>query len=49
MANKYIVENWDTCETIAEFDTEEQRQAWLDENVTDGYTAEGIRISIYEM
>lgn len=55
---KYIVENFDTYETIAEFQTEEQRQAWLDQNVTEGYaadgnkagyTADGIRISIYEI
>lgn len=46
---KYIIENWDTCETIAEFYTEEQRQAWIDQNVTEGYTADGIRISIYEV
>lgn len=49
MIGRYIVENWETCETIAEFDSEEKRQAWLDENVTEGYTSEGIKISIYEI
>lgn len=46
---KYIVENWDTEETIAEFETEEQRQDWIDNYAPDGITADGIKISIYEI
>lgn len=49
---KYIVENFDTCEPVAIFDSEEQRQAWLDTYVTvengAGYTTDGVRVSIYE-
>jgi hypothetical protein len=52
MANRFIVENWNTCETIAVFDSEEERQNWLDNNVTirdgAGYMADGVRVSIYE-
>ena len=49
---KYIVENFNTCEVIAIFESEEGRQAWIDENVSfvdhAGYMKDGTRISIYE-
>lgn len=45
---KYIVENWDTEEIIAVFDTEEQRELWLLNYSTEGYLADGTKISIYE-
>lgn len=49
---KYIVENWFTEETLAVFDTEEDRQKWLNDNCdyySDGaYLSDGTRISIYE-
>lgn len=44
---RYIVENWDTEEVIATFKTEEERQRWIDSNVTEGYMGD-VRISIYE-
>lgn len=46
---RYIVEDFNTCETIKEFSTNEERQKWLNENVNEeGYTPDGTRISIYE-
>lgn len=50
---KYYVENWDTEEVIAEFDTYEQRQEWIKKNVTirpneGGYLEDGTHIAIYE-
>lgn len=50
---KYYVENWDTDEVIAEFDTYEQRQEWIKKNVTirpndGGYLEDGTHIAIYE-
>lgn len=48
LKGRFIVENWDTDEIIAEFQTYEEREAWLEENVIDGYTKDGIRVSIYE-
>lgn len=49
---KYYVENWDTEEVIAEFDTYEQRQEWINKNVTirsdGGYLEDGTHIAIYE-
>ena len=49
---KYIVENFYTEQIIKVFDTEEQRQDWIDNNVSmigeGGYTKDGTRISIYE-
>lgn len=49
---KYIVENWLTCEDIIAFDTEEQRQKWLDENVNQspdgGFLKDGTQVGIYE-
>ena len=47
---KYIVENWLTEEIIKAFDSEEERQKWLDENVNSysdgGYLDDGTKISI---
>lgn len=49
---KYYVENWDTEEVIAEFDTAEERQEWINRNVTidciGGFLADGTHIAIYE-
>ena len=50
---KYIVENWLTEETIKVFDSEEERQEWLNDNCisfSDGNYIVGteIKISIYE-
>ena len=49
---KYIVEDWMTDETIKEFDTEEEREEWIRENITyysdGGYLDDGRKISIYE-
>lgn len=50
---KYYVENWETEEVIAEFDSYEQRQEWIKNNVTiipndGGYLEDGTHISIYE-
>ena len=50
---KYIVENWITEETIKVFDSEEERQEWLNYNCisfSDGNYIDGteIKISIYE-
>ena len=50
---KYIVENWLTEETIKVFDSEEERQEWLNDNCisfSDGNYIDGtdIKISIYE-
>ena len=49
---RYYVENWETEEIIAEFDTKEQRQDWIDKNVTinrnGGYLEDGTHIAIYE-
>ena len=47
---RYIVENWDTYETIVEFSTEQERQAWLDSYVDEyGFMADGTQVSIYEI
>lgn len=47
---RFFVEDWDTCETIAEFQTEEKRQAWLDKYVDEyGFMKDGTRVSIYEI
>lgn len=49
---KYVVENWFTGEDIIVFDTEEQRQKWLDENVSQspdgGFLKDGTQVGIYE-
>lgn len=50
---KYYVENWETEEVIAKFDTYEQRQEWIEKNVTiihgaGGYLRDGTHIAIYE-
>jgi len=50
---KYYVENWDTEEVIAEFNTEEERKAWFKNNATlkpnDGaYLEDGTHIAFYE-
>ena len=50
---KYYVENWDTQEEIAVFDTEAERKAWMKQNVTvkpyeGGYLKDGTRIALYE-
>lgn len=49
---KYYVENWETEEVIAEFDSYEQRRDWLEKNVNltyvGGYLKDGTRIAIYE-
>ena len=48
LKGRFIVENWDTDEIIKEFETSEEREIWLKENVIDGHMANGIRVSIYE-
>lgn len=49
---KYIVEDWMTDEILKVFDTPEDREAWLRDNVnyySDGwYLDDGRKISIYE-
>lgn len=50
---KYIVENWLTEETIKVFDSEEERQEWINDNCIsfpDGCYIDGTetKISIYE-
>ena len=50
---KYIVENWMTEETIKVFDSEEERQEWINDNCisfSDGCYIDGTetKISIYE-
>lgn len=49
---KYIVENYLTEEIIKVFDTKEERQQWLDDNVNrfsdGGYLDDGTRVDIYE-
>lgn len=49
---KYYVENWETEEIIAEFETSEQRQEWIIKNVNitpnGGYLEDGTHIAIYE-
>ncbi|WP_156059452.1 hypothetical protein [Acetivibrio ethanolgignens] len=50
---KYIVENWLTEETIKVFDSEEERQEWINDNCisfSDGSYIDGTetKISIYE-
>lgn len=45
----FCVEDWFTEELIVAFKTNEERQSWLNENVdSDGYTKDGIKVSIYE-
>lgn len=47
---RFIVEEWDSCEIIAEFSTEQERQAWLDSYVDEfGFMADGTQVSIYEI
>jgi len=53
MAQKYYVENWDTDEIIAVFDTSKEREDWIKKNVIirpcDGaYMEDGTHIAIYE-
>ena len=49
LTGRFFVEDWDTEETIAEFKTNEEREAWIAENVNaEGYMADGRKISIYE-
>ena len=49
---KYIVENWHTEETIKAFNTEEEREQWLKDNVNyysdGGYLDDGTKIGLYE-
>ena len=49
---KYIVEDWTTDEILKVFDTSEDREAWLRDNVNyysdGGYLDDGRKISIYE-
>lgn len=49
---KYIVENWLTEEVVKVFDTEEERQQWIDDNVNHfsdgGYLDDGTKIAIHE-
>lgn len=49
---KYIVETWLTEEIIAVFDSEEEREMWLNDNVnyfSDGaFLDDGTQIGIYE-
>lgn len=44
----FCVEDWFTEELIASFKTDAERDNWLKANVVDGYTKEGIKVSIYE-
>lgn len=47
---RFIVEEWESCETIAEFSTEQEREAWLRANVDEyGFTKDGVQVSIYEI
>lgn len=50
---KYIVEAWLTEEIIAVFNSEEEREKWLNDNVNyfsdGGYLDNGVQISIYEI
>lgn len=54
---KYVVEDFDTCETLAICDTEKERSEWIAKNthpvwnVVDyaRYTDDGKRIAIYEI
>ena len=49
---KYIVEDWMTDEVLKVFDTSEDREQWLRDNVNycsdGGYLDDGRKISIYE-
>ena len=49
LTGRFIVENWETEEIIIEFNTNEERETWIAENVNaEGYMADGRKISIYE-
>ena len=49
---KYIVENWLTEEVLKVFESEEDREEWIRDNVMflsdGGFLDDGTRISIYE-
>ena len=48
---KYYIENWNTEETLFTFDTEEERQKFINKEcyIEDGVGFyNGVRISIYE-
>lgn len=45
----FCIENWWTDELIQSFETNEERDEWLAANVNaDGYTKDGIKVSLYE-
>ena len=50
---KYIVETWATEEIIAVFNSEKEREKWLNDNVNyfsdGGFLDDGTQISIYEI
>ena len=52
MTMKYIVADWLTEEIIRTFDSEEDRNQWIKDNVNrfsdGGYLDNGIKIEIYE-
>lgn len=49
---KYIVANWLTEEIICSFNSEEERNQWIKDNVNNfsdgGYLDDGTKIEIYE-
>lgn len=49
---KYIVADWMTDEPLKVFDTDEERDEWIDDNVEifsdGGYLSDGRRVCIYE-
>lgn len=49
---KYIVGNWITDEILKVFDTDEERDQWITENVNiysdGGFLDDGTKIEIYE-
>lgn len=50
LTGRFIVEDWNTEEIIIEFQTNEERAAWIAENVNDeGKMADGRKVSIYDI
>lgn len=49
LTGRFIVENWETEEIIAEFNTHEEREAWLENYVDNGHMMDGTRVSIYDI
>ena len=50
---RYIVGDWNSDDIIKSFDSEEDRQEWLDDNVTfysdGGFLEDGRKVEIYEL